>query len=47
VTASLPRFQEPFSSSERLANDHTFLTIVAAFLAQAIQINRMVMRQKE
>ncbi|HEX2974000.1 MAG TPA: sigma 54-interacting transcriptional regulator [Tepidisphaeraceae bacterium] len=38
---------KPFSNSERLANDHTFLTIVAAFLAQAIQINRMVMRQKE
>jgi Nif-specific regulatory protein len=28
-------------------SDHAFLTIVAAFLAQAIQINRMVMRQKD
>ncbi len=35
-----------FSSDQRLAADQTFLEIIAAFLAQAIQINRMVMRQK-
>src|SRR5688572_19616419 len=38
---------KPFVSDERLRSDHRFLDIVAAFLAQAIQINRMVMRQKE
>jgi Nif-specific regulatory protein len=38
---------KPFASQEQLHNDHVFLDIVAAFLAQAIQINRMVMRQKE
>ncbi len=38
---------KPFVSEERLRSDHRFLDIVAAFLAQAIQINRMVMRQKE
>lgn len=38
---------KPFDSDEQLRNDHRFLDIVAAFLSQAIQINRMVMRQKE
>jgi Nif-specific regulatory protein len=38
---------KPYVSDERLRNDQTFLDIIAAFLAQAIQINRMVMRQKE
>src|SRR4029079_9308089 len=38
---------KPFSFDEQLRNDHVFLDIIAAFLAQAIQINRMVMRQKE
>ncbi|MCY2951867.1 MAG: sigma 54-interacting transcriptional regulator [Planctomycetota bacterium] len=36
-----------FVSDEQLVIDQTFLTIVAALLSQAIQINRMVMRQKE
>ena len=36
-----------FESEEMLAADAEFLEIVAAFLAQAIQINRMVARQKE
>jgi Nif-specific regulatory protein len=31
----------------QLRSDHAFLDIVAAFLAQAIQLNRMVLRQKE
>jgi Nif-specific regulatory protein len=35
------------TSQDQLRNDQTFLEIIAAFLAQAIQINRMVMRQKE
>jgi transcriptional regulator with GAF, ATPase, and Fis domain len=35
------------SSEEQLRSDAKFLDITAAFLAQAIQINRMVMRQKE
>lgn len=38
---------KPFGSEDQLRNDHRFLDIVAAFLSQAIQINRMVMRQKE
>jgi Nif-specific regulatory protein len=38
---------KPFTTAERLAADQTFIEIIAAFLAQAIQINRMVMRQKE
>jgi Nif-specific regulatory protein len=36
-----------FDSEQQLARDLTFLEIISAFLAQAIQINRMVMRQKE
>jgi Nif-specific regulatory protein len=38
---------KPFISDEQLHSDYRFLDIVAAFLSQAIQINRMVMRQKE
>ncbi|MDB5323704.1 MAG: Fis family transcriptional regulator [Phycisphaerales bacterium] len=38
---------KPFDSDEQLRNDYRFLDIVSAFLSQAIQINRMVMRQKE
>jgi Nif-specific regulatory protein len=46
-TAGALSVDRPFVSDERLRSDHRFLDIVAAFLAQAIQINRMVMRQKE
>ena len=46
-TAGALSVDRPFVSDERLQSDHRFLDIVAAFLAQAIQINRMVMRQKE
>ena len=38
---------KPFSSAEQLQADAEFLQIVAAFLAQTIHINGMVMRQKE
>src|SRR5439155_10831168 len=38
---------KPFVSDDTLRSGHTLLNIIAAFLAQAIQINRMVMRQKE
>ncbi|MDB5293969.1 MAG: Fis family transcriptional regulator, partial [Phycisphaerales bacterium] len=38
---------KPFASEEQLRNDAKFLDIIGAFLGQAIQINRMVMRQKE
>jgi Nif-specific regulatory protein len=37
----------PLSDDDQLKSDQAFLDIIAAFLAQAIQINRMVMRQKE
>jgi Nif-specific regulatory protein len=46
-TAGALSVDKPFEGDDQLVNDHAFLTIVAAFLAQAIQINRMVMRQKE
>lgn len=36
-----------YSTAEQLRSDQTFVEIIAAFLGQAIQINRMVMRQKE
>jgi len=46
-TAGALSVDKPFVSEEQLLSDHKFLDIIAAFLAQAIQINRMVMRQKE
>src|SRR5687768_12372937 len=46
-TAGALSVDKPFVSEEQLRSDHKFLDIIAAFLAQAIQINRMVMRQKE
>jgi Nif-specific regulatory protein len=46
-TAGALAVDKPYISDERLRNDQTFLDIIAAFLAQAIQINRMVMQQKE
>ena len=38
---------KPFFSQDQIDADRRFLEIITAFLAQAIQINRMVMRQKE
>src|SRR3954469_23602681 len=38
---------KPFVSDEQLISDLKFLEIIAAFLAQAIQIHRIVLRQKE
>src|SRR5215208_109894 len=46
-TAGALSVDKPFISDEQLISDHKFLDIIAAFLAQAIQINRIVMRQKE
>ncbi|MGA2232081.1 MAG: sigma 54-interacting transcriptional regulator [Tepidisphaeraceae bacterium] len=46
-TAGALSVDKPFVSEDDLQNDLVFLNIVAAFLAQAIQINRMVMRQKD
>src|SRR3954469_5325522 len=46
-TAGALSVDKPYVSDEQLRSDHKFLDIIAAFLAQAIQINRMVMRQKE
>ncbi len=46
-TAGALAVDKPYESDEQLRGDHTFLDIISAFLAQAIQINRMVMRQKE
>jgi Nif-specific regulatory protein len=46
-TAGALSVDKPFISEEQLGSDHKFLDIIAAFLAQAIQINRIVMRQKE
>jgi len=38
---------KPYLSDDELQGDLVFLNIIAAFLSQAIQINRIVMRQKE
>lgn len=46
-TAGALSVDKPFISAEQLRQDQVFLEIVAAFLAQAIQVSRMVMRQKE
>jgi len=46
-TAGALSVDKPFVSDDSLRSDQAFLEIVAAFLAQAIQINRMVLRQKE
>lgn len=46
-TAGALAVDKPYISEDDLRNDQIFLEIIAAFVAQAIQINRMVMRQKE
>ncbi len=46
-TAGALSVDKPFVSEARLRSDQIILEIIAAFMAQAIQINRMVMRQKE
>jgi Nif-specific regulatory protein len=46
-TAGALSVDKLFVNKEHLASDHRFLDIITAFLGQAIQINRMVMRQKE
>ncbi len=46
-TAGALSCDKNFVSDEQLQGDQVFLGIIAAFLGQAIQINRMVMRQKE
>jgi Nif-specific regulatory protein len=46
-TAGALAADKPFVSDDQLRGDQRFLDIVAALLAQAIRINRMVMRQKE
>jgi len=46
-TAGALSCDKEFVSDEQLHADEIFLGIITAFLGQAIQINRMVMRQKE
>ncbi len=46
-TAGALSVDKPLTPPDQLEADHRFLNIIAAFLGQAIQINRMVMRQKE
>lgn len=46
-TAGALAVDKPYLSDAQLKNDQIFVEIIAAFLAQAIQISRMVMRQKE
>src|SRR5580700_6207661 len=46
-TAGALSVDKPYVSEVSLQGDQAFLEIVAAFLAQAIQINRMMLRQKE
>jgi Nif-specific regulatory protein len=38
---------KPYVSDAELRSDHAFLDIIGAFMAQAIQLNRVVLRQKE
>jgi Nif-specific regulatory protein len=45
-TAGALSVDKPYQSDEQLRGDHLFLDIIAAFFAQAIQINRMVQRHK-
>src|SRR5580692_3150277 len=46
-TAGALSVDKPFENDAQLRSDQKFLDIIAAFLAQAIQINRMMLRQKE
>src|ERR1700722_6850646 len=46
-TAGALSVDKPFLGNERLEQDEVFLNIVATFLAPAIQINRMVMRERD
>ena len=46
-TAGALSVDKAITDEDRLRSDAKFLDITAAFLAQAIQINRMVLRQKE
>ncbi|HZL34997.1 MAG TPA: sigma 54-interacting transcriptional regulator [Tepidisphaeraceae bacterium] len=46
-TAGALSVDKPLTSEDELRSDAKFLDIIAAFLAQAIQLNRTVMRQKE
>jgi Nif-specific regulatory protein len=46
-TAGALSVDKPFQDEKHLEDDLIFLNIISAFLAQAIQINRMVMRQKD
>ena len=46
-TAGALSVDKPFAGEDRLRSEHKFIEIIAAFLAQAIQINRIVRRQKE
>jgi Nif-specific regulatory protein len=46
-TAGALSVDKPFKSDDDLKGDQIFLDIIGAFLSQAIQINRIVMRQKE
>jgi Nif-specific regulatory protein len=46
-TAGTLSVDKEFVSDEQLEKDREILEVISAFLSQAIQINRMVMRQKE
>jgi len=46
-TAGALSIDKPFVGEEQLRSDAALLQILATFLGQAIQVNRMVMRQKE
>jgi Nif-specific regulatory protein len=46
-TAGALAVDKPHGTVEELEGDRQLLEVIAAFLAQSIQINRMVMRQKE
>ncbi len=46
-TAGALSVDKPYVGEDSLSHDRAFLELIAAFLSQAIQINRMVMREKD
>jgi Nif-specific regulatory protein len=46
-TAGALSVDKPYESDDQLRSDLRLIDIIGAFLAQAIQLNRMVLRQKE
>ena len=46
-TAGALSIDKPYESDDQLKSDHRFLDLIGAFLAQGIQLNRIILQQKE